>query len=412
VTTSLCSPSRACILTGLYAHKHGVLDNSTLLPKGTVTFPVEMQKAGYRTCFVGKWHMGGSSDAPRPGFHRWVSFRGQGSYFDPLFNVDGEHVKRKGYTADLITEYSLDFVKRNKDKPFLLYMSHKNVHAMFEPAPQHKGKLAGVPIPHPKSMADTEANYRGKPKWVRNQRNSWHGVDGMYDHRIDFDTFYRLYCECLMSLDESIGRFLDELDREGLLEDTLIIYMGDNGFMFGEHGLIDKRAMYEPSIRVPFIVHCPAMAAGGQFRDELVLNIDIAPTILDAAGVAIPPSIQGRSFLPLIENRPVNWRTEFLYTYFWERSYPQTPTVLGLRSDKYSYMRYHGIFDINELYDMQNDPDQMNNLLGEVVYTTQPGPFNAQIKDPDLKRLVDSLEKRLFELLRQTGARIEPTWRA
>jgi len=410
VTTSLCSPSRASILSGLYAHKHGVLDNNTMFPEGTPTFPIELQKSGYKTAFVGKWHMGGSSDQPRPGFDRWVSFRGQGPYFNPLFNIDGKHVKREGYTPDLTTEYSVDFIKENKDRPFLLYMSHKAVHGMFEPAPRHKNKYQNIVVPKPKSMANTEENYKGKPDWVRKQRNSWHGVDGMYNHAINFDKFYRDYCECMLGVDDSVGVLLDTLEKEGLLEDTLIMFMGDNGFQFGEHGLIDKRTMYESSIRVPLIAHCPALADGGQFKEELVLNIDIAPTIIETAQLPIPPSIQGRSFLSLIKGSSIEWRKEFLYEYFWERDYPQTPTVQGLRTEKHSYMRYHGVWDLNELYDVEKDPDQMNNLMADVRITTQGGRLNRHIKDPQLKKLVAELEEKLFKIIRETDGIIEPSW--
>jgi len=411
VTTSLCSPSRASVLTGQYAHTHGVMDNSTLIRKGTPTFPLMLQRAGYTTGFVGKWHMGGSTDEPRPGFDRWVSFRGQGVYFNPTFNIDGEKVQREGYTTDLITDYALEFVKKKKERPFFLYMSHKAVHDPFSPAPRHKGKYKNIVVPKPVSFADTEENYRGKPEWVKKQRNSWHGVDGMYNNRYDFDAWYKDYCECVLGVDDSIGILLDTLEQEGLLEDTLIMFMGDNGFQFGEHGLIDKRTMYEPSIRVPFIVHCPALAAGGQRRKELSLNIDIAPTLLECAGISIPGTVQGKSLLPLIKGDEINWRTEFLYEYFWERAFPQTPSVLGLRTDQYSYMRYHGIWDLNELYDIQQDPDQMNNLMGHVRTTTEAGALNNRIKDPELKDLVNDLENRLFRILEKTGARREPTWR-
>ncbi len=401
VTTSLCSPSRANILTSLYAHKHGVINNQTALPEGSLTFPEVIQKEGYKTAFVGKWHMGRASDDPKPGFNRWVSFRGQGPYFNPLFNIDGKHVKREGYTTDLITEYSIDFIKNNKDRPFFLYMSHKAVHAGFTPPPRYKGKYESIISPKPISFADTDENYKGKPEWVRKQRYSTHGVEGRYNG--NFDIFYRLYCECLLGLDDSIGVLLDTLEQEGLLEDTLIIYMGDNGFQFGEHGLIDKRTMYESSIRVPFVVHCPAMADGGQSRDEMILNIDVAPAILDAAKASIPPSFQGRSFLPIIKGAQIEWRKEFFYEYFWERSYPQTPTVHGIRTEKYSYMRYHGIWDINELYDNENDPDQMNNLIGHLP---KGGQWQREIKDPQLKQLVAELEEKLFKLIRQTEGAI------
>ncbi len=410
VTTSLCSPSRASILTGLYAHKHQILDNSTLLPEGTVTFPVLLNQKGYKTGFIGKWHMGGSSDEPRPGFDRWVSFRGQGVYYNPTFNIDGERVKREGYVTDLITDYSVDFIKKNKDKPFFLYMSHKAVHAAFIPTERHKGKYRNITVPKPASFADTEENYQGKPDWVRRQRTSWHGVDGMYNKTTDFDQFYRDYCETVLGVDDSIGRLMETLEKEGLAEDTLVIFMGDNGFLFGEHGLIDKRCMYEPSIRVPMIAHCPALTGGRSVEEGMALNIDIAPTLLEAAGVDIPVTMQGRSFLPLIQRKNVDWRTEFLYEYFWERAFPQTPSVLGLRTDQHSYMRFQGVWDLYELYDIQKDPDQMNNLLGNVRLTTQAGDILRQIKDPGLREMVNDFQKRMFGIIRETGGRVDPTW--
>ena len=190
VTTSLCSPSRASILSGLYAHTHQVLDNSTAMPRDLPTFPVGLQDAGYHTAFIGKWHMGGASDDPRPGFDHWVSFRGQGPYVDPTLNVNGTRIERQGYTTDLLTDYAVEFLRdRDADRPFLLYLSHKAVHAPFTPAERHRGAYSDRGYVRPASMADTEANYRGKPDWVRAQRTSWHGVDGMYDGRTDFDRF-------------------------------------------------------------------------------------------------------------------------------------------------------------------------------------------------------------------------------
>jgi N-acetylglucosamine-6-sulfatase len=411
VTTSLCSPSRASILTGLYVHAHGVTDNVTPLPPGLVTFPQLLQKHGYRTGYIGKWHMGGESDAPRPGFDRWISFRGQGVYWNPVLNFDGQRRQVEGYVTDILTEEAIKFIEENKSRPFLLYLGHKAVHHEFFPAERHKNLYSDVPLPYPKSMANTEENYRGKPDWVRRQRNSWHGVDGMYDHKIPFDQFYRDYCRTLMALDESVGRIVNTLEEKGLLNDTLVIYMGDNGFMFGEHGLIDKRAMYEPSIRVPMIAHCPDLFEGGRQVQGMALNLDICPTMLEAAGVPVPPGLHGRSLLPLIRGTG-EWRSEFLYEYFWERDFPQTPTVLGLRTDQYSYMQYHGIWDLDELYDIQKDPDQMNNLLGDVRITTQAGRLFNRIKDPELKKLVADLQGRMRKILAATGGRPEPTWKA
>jgi N-acetylglucosamine-6-sulfatase len=313
--------------------------------------------------------------------------------------------------SDIITEESLRFIRENADRPFLLYMAHKAVHADFVPARRHQNLYSDQPIPRPASMDDTPENYRGRPEWVRRQRNSWHGVDGMYNHQTTFETFYRDYCRTLMGVDDSVGAIIDELDRRRLLKDTLIIYMGDNGFQFGEHGLIDKRTMYEASIRVPMIAHCPNLFQGNRRVDGMALNIDMCPTLLDAAGAAIPASSHGRSLLPLLLDRDSDWRTEFLYEYFWERDFPQTPTVIGLRSGRFSFMRYHGIWDLDELYDVERDPHQMSNLLADVRVTTESGRLFNRVKDPELKKLVAGFEARLSQILGQTGGRMEPIWR-
>jgi N-acetylglucosamine-6-sulfatase len=187
--------------------------------------------------------------------------------------------------------------------------------------------------------------------------------------------------------------------------------MGDNGFMFGEHGLIDKRAMYEPSIRVPMIAHCPDLFEGNRRVDGMALNIDIAPTLLEAAGASLPPTVHGRSLLSLLRGGS-EWRKEFLYEYFWERDYPQTPTVLGLRTDRYSFMQYHGLWDLYELYDIEKDPGQMNNLMANVRTTTEGGRLFNRIQDPELKKLVSDLQRRMWKILAETGGRREPTWKA
>jgi arylsulfatase A-like enzyme len=433
VTTALCSPSRASILTGQYTHKHGVVDNNTRVPEGTRFFPQDLQKAGWQTAFMGKWHMGHDSDEPRPGFDKWISFRGQGVYFNPTFNIDGKQVKREGHVSDLLTDYALDWLGNDckPDKPFMLYLSHKAVHAMFEPAKRHLGKYQNVELEYPKSMADTEENYKGKPNWVKEQRNSWHGVDYMYHGQMDFDTFYRRYCETLLGVDESIGRIIKFLEDNSLAEDTLVMYMGDNGFVFGEHGLIDKRHMYEESMRVPFLAWCPGMikpmwrgrpglgAVGvspsergqdtnvthlvngekqGQDAlatlviEELIQNIDIAPTILDIAGLEISPRMDGKSFLPILQGKKIPWRDSAFYEYYWERNFPHTPTTHGVRTDRYKYIHYHGIWDIDELYDLKNDPEEMNNL----------------IDSPEHQKLVKQLNDRMFEWLEKTDGMLIP----
>jgi N-acetylglucosamine-6-sulfatase len=394
VTTSLCSPSRASILTGQYAHRHGVVDNNTRVPQGTCFFPQDLQKAGWQTAFMGKWHMGHASDEPRPGFDRWISFRGQGVYYNPTFNIDGKQVKREGYVSDLLTDYALDWIEngRDRNKPFMLYLSHKAVHAMFEPAKRHLGKYQNVKIEYPQNMADTEENYKGKPRWVREQRNSWHGVDYMYHGQMDFDTFYRRYCETLLSVDDSIGRIIKYLEDSHLAEDTLVMYMGDNGFVLGEHGLIDKRHMYEESMRVPFLAWCPGMIKSGTVIEELIQNIDIAPTILDVGGIETPARMDGKSFLSILQGKKIPWRDSAFYEYYWERNFPQTPTTHGVRTNRYKYIHYHGIWDIDELYDLKEDPKEMHNL----------------IDSPKHQKLIKQLNNRMFDWLEKTDGMLIP----
>lgn len=427
VTTSLCSPSRASFLSGQWAHKHGVLDNRTPLPADTPTFPKALQQAGYETAFVGKWHMGGASDEPRPGFDRWVSFRGQGVYYNPNFNIDGEHIKREGYTTDLITEYAEEFIAKDREKPFMLYVSHKAVHANFEPATRHEGAYAGRNYPFPDTMADTEENYRGKPDWVREQRNTWHGVDGLYNNTIDLNEFTLRYAETLKGIDDSVGRIVAKLQEQGLLDSTLLVFTSDNGFQFGEHGLIDKRTMYEASIRIPLIVHCPELFEGGQRRKQMVLNTDFNPTFLEVAGIEIPGTVQGESFWGILNDADAPGRAAFVYTYFWERSFPQTPTVIGVRTDRYKLMRFHGTFGRYELYDIQNDPGERVNLIADFYTTTEAGNVESRIRGATsslYSHLFDSPEEArqlrdtflaLHNTLNAELARIEcapePNWR-
>jgi N-acetylglucosamine-6-sulfatase len=393
VTTSLCSPSRASILTGQFMHNHRVVNNQDLMPQGTLTFPQLLQRAGYETAFVGKWHMGGISDAPRPGFDHWVSFRGQGSHFpggNTNLNVNGEPVPQKGFMTDELTDYALEWLSgRSEDKPFFLYLSHKAVHGPFTPAPRHKGRYQDAAVTPPATMADTPENYQGKPMWVRNQRNSWHGVDYPYHSSQDFESLYCDYCELVLSVDESIGRVMGKLREQGLNRYTLVLFMGDNGFFWGEHGLIDKRAAYEESMRVPLIAHCPALIDPGTTVEQVVANIDIGPTLLGAAGIEAPDSMDGRSFLGLLsgEADATDWRKHLLYEYYWEWSFPQTPTTFALRDERYKLIQYHGIWDIDELYDLENDPHETRNL----------------VFDPDHQELARDMRHELHRILVKTG---------
>lgn len=408
VSTALCSPSRASILTGQYAHTHTIVDNSAPLPVGLTFFPEYLQKMGYKTGFFGKWHMGNTDDMPQPGFDQWVSFRGQGTYYDPTFNINGKRIPQAkgGYTSDLLTEQALDWINRlDEDEPFMLYLSHKAVHAEFEPAERHKGMYDSLPIVTPPSMyltvndssefygdiilsPETTVNFKDIPEWVRKQRHSWHGVDYMYHGQIPFDKFYRAYLETLMALDESIGKVTSLLKEKGLEENTIVIYMGDNGFSFGEHGLIDKRHAYEESMKVPLLVKFPGKIEAGITLDQMVMNIDIAPTLLEIAGMEqIPDQIQGKSFLPLLQQKDVEWRDRIFYEYYWEMAYPSTPTIFAVRTDEYKFIFNHGLWGINELYNIKEDPYEMNNL----------------IRDPEHQERAKNMRNEIWSWLENTG---------
>jgi arylsulfatase A-like enzyme len=388
VSTALCSPSRASILTGQYAHTHTVVDNDAPIPPGLVFFPQLLQKKGYQTSFFGKWHMGHTDDAPQPGFDHWLSFRGQGVYYNPVFNINGKRVQQPegSYTTDLLTDHAIEWMnKRSKDKPFFLYLSHKGVHAEFQPAKRHEGKYKQVPVVCPPSMyltatdssklfgivtsPQTKVNYRDIPQWVRNQRYSWHGVDYMYHGQIPFDEFYHLYLETLQAVDESVERVLNWVKENGLSGNTLIAYMGDNGFSFGEHGLIDKRHAYEESMRVPLLLWAPGMIRPNSVVEQAVMNVDLAPTFLELAGIITPPQIQGYSFTQLLKGNSKGWkRDKVFYEYYWEAAFPQTPTTFAVRTNRYKYIYYNGVWDINELFDLQNDPYEMNNLIRDTAH--------------------------------------------
>lgn len=393
VSTSLSSPSRATILTGQYAHEHTVVDNYAPTPPNIRFFPQYLQAAGYQTAFFGKWHMGNGEDAPQPGFNHWESFKGQGTYYKVKLNIDGKQVSfpDSSYISDILTDHTIDFLsKRDKSKPFFVYLSHKAVHADFEPSKKFAGIYKDKPIPYPESYNESvygipqlpSKDENGIPKsneewygnsrvpdWVKQQRESWHGVDYCYFGRKSFEEEYRRYCETITSLDESIGVLMDYLRKNGLDKNTLIIYMGDNGFCWGEHGLIDKRQFYEESARVPMLVYCPEIIKPGTVVKNMVQNIDIAPTIMEAAGIKKALQMHGESFISLVEGKQVdNWRDRIFYEYYWEYDYPQTPTTFGVRTDRYKYIRYQGVWDTNEFYDLKNDPFEMTNLIQKPEY--------------------------------------------
>jgi N-acetylglucosamine-6-sulfatase len=391
ISTSLCSPSRASILTGQYMHRHRIVDNQRPEPEGTVFFPKYLQNAGYQTAFVGKWHMGHEHDSPRPDFDHWASFKGQGTYFDPTLNINGKRKKFRGYTTDILTDQALAWLKdgRNTRRPFFLYLSFKAVHYPFQPAKRHQGRYAKAQVKRPETMANTERNYQTQPHWVRERRYSIHGIDHMETGQYDndpvpsFDNLYRQYSETVHGLDENLGRVLNYLDESGLSKSTLVIYMGDNGFALGEHGFYDKRDAFEESIRVPMLACAPGMVKPGTKVTQMVQNIDIAPTLLDAAGVRIPKTanMDGRSFLPLLRGELPPWRDHILYEYYWEWNFPATPTVFAIRTDRYKYIFYHGVWDHDGFYDLQTDPHERHNLINVPAYREQIERMKKQLFD-------------------------------
>jgi len=367
VTTSLCSPSRASFLTGAYAHSHGVIGNwgCEFDHDNMPSFPRALKESGYETAYVGKWHMGRGAHA-RPGFDYWLSFRGQGVYTNPTFNENGREFKATGYVTDLLTDHAVEFIKKERKKPFALYLSHKAVHGPFTPAPRHKNSYPGAEIPEPPNARDT---FKGKPAWLRGgiadprRKNAVKDVpEAMKPKKYNPAVPARLnYMRALSAVDEGIGRIFKVLEEEGELDNTVIMFAGDNGYFHGEHGRGDKRLMYEESLRIPLLMRYPAAAKPGSIVEQLVLNIDVAPTLLELAGVAPPATVQGRSTVPLLAGNAEGWRTSFLYEY-WVDMTDRIPHMLGVRTEGWKLIRYPDIDDIDEMYDLRNDPHEMTNL--------------------------------------------------
>ena len=396
VTTSLCSPSRATLLSGLYAHSHKVLVNETVdLAAEIPTYPRILQGAGYDTAFVGKWHMDARTDMPRPGFDYWLSFRGQGVYDDPVLNENGRTVSRTGYITDLLTEYAVDWLRQRARQPFLLVLSHKAPHAPCEPAPRHATAFAGAELPEPPSFVDT---FAGKPAWQRRYVRCG-GTPGALTQCPDpqpdeippwpwpaRDSNRLDYLRTLLALDDSVGSMLAALEAQGLAASTYVFFLSDNGLFLGEHRLGDKRLAYEESLRVPFLVAGGSVPAGRS--NVTALNLDLAPTILDLAGLKVPASMQGRSLGPVLRGETPPSRDSFLYEYQTDSTYPVVPSMLAIRTPRWKYVTYPD-GGPEELYDLDHDPGEMWDLASSAEW--------------DETRA--ELRRELDELLRSTGAR-------
>jgi N-acetylglucosamine-6-sulfatase len=383
VTQSICSPSRASFLTGTYPHIHGANQNNKHVDPDWKTYQpysVHLQKSGYQTAHIGKIHMAHlkGKEHIRPGFDYWYSFIGQGEYFDPMVNDNGVEYQEKGYMTDILTEKTISWLKEERDpnKPFSLNLWHKAVHENHAPAPRHKNMYAENELPVPPYNTHLE-NFQGKPEWQRIK--AW---DSKWKEYISSDTIapkkwpikgdkFKKLLECLAAVDESLGRVLATLEEMGELDNTVIIYSSDNGYFMGEHGYWDKRIAYENSMRIPMLIRYPKTIKPGTIINENALNIDLAPTILELAGIDTPTYMQGASMVPLFNSssEKTNWRKSFMFEYYVDDAYPYAgPNMLAIRSDTFKLIDAFLENDIDELYDLKKDPGEMNNLINDPLY--------------------------------------------
>ena len=354
VSTSLCSPSRATYLTGVSPYKHGVWNNFTPWSEENRTFFEYLKAVGYSTAFIGKWHMPGNTLPNIAGLDHFISFTnigGQGSYeWNPMIVNGTETPSRTRYIATELTDYAIEWLEQ-QTSPFVLYLSHKSVHANFQPDTPDIGiyKRQQVNLPE------------GAHVWSAHTKNQY-----VHLNNAPLDESIRRYGEAIHSLDREIGRLLASLRTMNLADNTIVIYTSDNGYQWGEHELIDKRWAYQTSIRVPFVVRLPENRYGATINSSLVANLDIAPTLLDAAGVRVPEYMEGGSLLRLLSDKGENWRKTFFYSYFFEPPYP-TPTSFALITDRYKLIKtnWRGY----ELYDLWNDPEEKNNLANNTAFT-------------------------------------------
>jgi arylsulfatase A-like enzyme len=403
-TTSLCSPSRASILSGVYAHTHGVVNNFTDFPVNRPHMAGILQSAGYETAYIGKWHMGEENDNPRAGFNYFVTHKGQGKYWDTEFNINGQGSKEiKGYYTNVVTKLAKDWLKTRHDKPFFLMLGHKAPHSFYTPEPKYNNAFEGVRIPYPQSAFELA----DKPKWIEQRLTTWHGIYGpLFEWRKkfpdtspegvkDFEAMIRAYWATILSVDDSVGEIYRSLQEMGELENTIFVFTSDNGVLNGEHGMVDKRTMHEPSIRIPLIVRFPGLTPITKpvIVNKQVLTLDIAPSVLDLCGAPALQNVHGQSFKRLVQGDTTNWRMAWYYEYNYEKQFPYTPNVRGVRTDQWKYIHYpsgDGKPDkhLAELYDLGVDPEENNNLIHDRRYARQLKQLKAQLAD----------------LLRQTGA--------
>jgi len=413
-TNSICAPCRAVILTGKYSHLNGVIDNRKKFDGNQQTFPKLLQKAGYKTAMIGKWHL----KTDPTGFDYWNVLPGQGAYYNPAMKEMGQQRKYTGYTTDIITDHALKWLKSLKpDESFCLMYQHKAPHRRWEPGPKHLTMYDDVTMPEPDNLFDDYSN-RGRAAKEQDmsiaktmtendlkltparknltpeQKRLWDAAYGPKNEafkkanlrgkelvRWKYQRYIKDYLRCIASVDDNVGRVLDYLDESDLAENTVVFYTSDQGFYLGDHGWFDKRFMYEESLRMPLIVRCPKHIKAGAISDRIVLNLDFAPTFLDIAGVEAPADMQGESIAPILQGKtPDNWRKSMYYHYY---EYPGAHSVkkhYGVRTGRYKLIHFYHDIDEWELYDLAKDPREMKNVFGDASYADIVKELKAELK--------------------------------
>lgn len=425
VPNSICGPSRASVLTGKYSHANGFYNNSNSRFDGSqTTLPKLLKAHGYQTAMVGKWHL--VSDPT--GFDYWEILPGQGVYYNPPMIRGGERVKHQGYTTDIITDLSLAWLeKRDKSKPFLLMSQHKAPHREWNPNLKYLGHDGDREYPPPptlfddysgrgkaereqdmtiaKTMTDRDLKLVPPPGLTPEQLEAWNayyeprnkafreaGLEGEALVRWKYNRYMHDYLGCIKSVDESVGRLLKYLDDEGLADNTVVIYAADQGFYLGEHGWFDKRWIFEESLRTPLLVRWPGVLKPGTVNADLVSVIDFAPTMLEAAGAAVPAEMQGRSFVPILRGQtPADWRKSFYYHYYEHPAVHSVARHYGVVTDRYKLVRfYEPEFNYWELFDLKEDPLELKSVYGHAEYApvqkeleTELARLRQELKVPD-----------------------------